>query len=91
MEEVFLISSLQLQLLRPFVDEHLASGKDFDINEQEDLAIYCGGGTRSRIAYSLLKNKGYTKLTNINGGWAALSKTGIKLGTRSAGKQCNLV
>jgi glyoxylase-like metal-dependent hydrolase (beta-lactamase superfamily II)/rhodanese-related sulfurtransferase len=38
--------------------------------------VHCAGGYRSMIAISLLKAKGYTNLTNVNGGFGAISKIG---------------
>ena len=36
--------------------------------------VHCAGGYRSMIAISILKANGYTNLTNVNGGFGAISK-----------------
>ena len=36
--------------------------------------IHCEGGYRSMIAISILKANGYKNLTNVNGGFGAISK-----------------
>ncbi|WP_452601333.1 MBL fold metallo-hydrolase [Pontimicrobium sp. MEBiC06410] len=41
--------------------------------------IYCAGGYRSVIATSILMQKGFTKLININGGFAEILKSEIPL------------
>ena len=40
--------------------------------------LHCAGGYRSLIASSLLKKNGFTAITNIKGGYKALSETDLK-------------
>jgi len=63
------------------------------ININEDISVYCGGGVRSRIAYSLMKNKGFKNVHNIPGGFAKLSKVGVKMTTNFVKEQhkCSLI
>jgi hydroxyacylglutathione hydrolase len=45
------------------------------IKKTDNFLIYCAGGYRSMIAASILKSKGYQNITNIYGGFSAISKT----------------
>lgn len=47
------------------------------LDQNKPYHVYCGGGYRSVIAISILMRNGYTKLTDIAGGWAALKNTSI--------------
>lgn len=44
------------------------------IDNKKPYYVHCAGGYRSMIAISILKQKGYTNLTNVLGGWKALEK-----------------
>jgi glyoxylase-like metal-dependent hydrolase (beta-lactamase superfamily II)/rhodanese-related sulfurtransferase len=48
-----------------------------DINPEEHFFIHCAGGYRSMIAASILEARGYRNFTEIQGGFDAISKTGI--------------
>lgn len=41
--------------------------------------VYCAGGYRSMIACSILKNKGFTNLTNIYKGFGGLQNAGLEI------------
>lgn len=44
------------------------------IDKDKPYFVHCAGGYRSMIAISMLKQKGYTNLTNVRGGWRVLEK-----------------
>lgn len=44
------------------------------IDTNKPYFVHCAGGYRSMIAISLLKQKGYTNLINVRGGWRVLEK-----------------
>ena len=48
-----------------------------DINPEEHFYIHCAGGYRSMIAASILQARGYRNFTEVEGGFAAISKTAI--------------
>lgn len=48
-----------------------------DINPAEHFYMHCAGGYRSMIAASILQAKGYRNFSEIEGGFAAISKTNI--------------
>lgn len=47
------------------------------ISTARDYFIYCAGGYRSVIAASILQSKGFHRLTNIAGGYAAIQTTDL--------------
>ncbi len=48
-----------------------------EINSQQHFYLHCQGGYRSMIAASILKAHGYDNFTEIEGGYASLSKTNL--------------
>lgn len=69
---------LSLHLIRTFIDQN----PDFikKLAPQGKLAVNCLGGTRSVLAWSLLKRRGMSEVYNINRGWRGVEKVGVKLG-----------
>lgn len=57
----------------------LASINDWikDINPKEHFFIHCAGGYRSMIAASILQARGYRNFTEIEGGFKAITETGV--------------
>jgi rhodanese-related sulfurtransferase len=49
------------------------------LDPKKELMIYCQGGLRSVIAYSFLKNLGFTNIRNVTGGFLALSAKGFQI------------
>jgi glyoxylase-like metal-dependent hydrolase (beta-lactamase superfamily II)/rhodanese-related sulfurtransferase len=49
------------------------------LNKSKSYVVYCGGGYRSMTAISLMKRNGFTNLTNVYGGFGAISKAGIEV------------
>ena len=48
-----------------------------DIDPNEHFFVHCAGGYRSMIAASVLQARGYHNFTEIDGGFKAISNTGI--------------
>ena len=48
-----------------------------DIHPDEHFFMHCQGGYRSMIAASILQARGYRNFTEVDGGFAAISKTAI--------------
>jgi glyoxylase-like metal-dependent hydrolase (beta-lactamase superfamily II)/rhodanese-related sulfurtransferase len=48
-----------------------------DINPDEHFFMHCQGGYRSMIAASILQARGYRNFTEVDGGFAAISKTNV--------------
>jgi glyoxylase-like metal-dependent hydrolase (beta-lactamase superfamily II)/rhodanese-related sulfurtransferase len=56
-----------------YLNEHLS-----EFPKDKDFYLFCAGGYRSMIAASILKARGFNNVINVNGGFAAIKKTGIK-------------
>lgn len=48
-------------------------------DKNSTLVLYCGGGFRSALAADNIQKMGYTNAISIDGGWRALSSSGIPL------------
>lgn len=57
----------------------LASINDWikDLDPEEHFYLHCAGGYRSMIAASILQARGYRTFTEIEGGFAAITKTAL--------------
>ncbi|GHM99905.1 MBL fold metallo-hydrolase [Cytophagales bacterium WSM2-2] len=51
------------------------------LDKNKNYLVHCGGGYRSMTAISLMKTKGFTKLTNIYGGFGAIINAGVEVVT----------
>jgi glyoxylase-like metal-dependent hydrolase (beta-lactamase superfamily II)/rhodanese-related sulfurtransferase len=49
------------------------------LDKSKEYYVHCAGGYRSMIATSILKAKGYNKLTDVAGGFSAIEKTGAPI------------
>lgn len=78
------IETIDVRKPGEFDSAHLINGESkpldfiFDWIDSKDknhpYMIHCAGGYRSMIAISILKANGYNNLTNVNGGFGAISK-----------------
>jgi len=48
-----------------------------ELPRDRTLAVFCGGGTRSRIAMSVLRKQGFTRIVDQGGGFDAHVKAGL--------------
>ena len=51
------------------------------LDKSKSYIVHCGGGYRSMTAISIMKNKGFTKLLNVYGGFAAMQSAGLPVVT----------
>ncbi len=49
------------------------------LDKKKHYFVHCAGGYRSMMAASILKQQGFTKITNVLGGMGKINATGIKL------------
>jgi rhodanese-related sulfurtransferase len=49
------------------------------LDKNKHYFVHCAGGYRSMIAASIMKQEGFTNLTNVLGGMSKINATGIKL------------
>jgi glyoxylase-like metal-dependent hydrolase (beta-lactamase superfamily II)/rhodanese-related sulfurtransferase len=48
-----------------------------DIDPKEHIYLHCAGGYRSMMAASILQARGYRNFSEVEGGFGAISKTGV--------------
>ncbi|MBI3220338.1 MAG: MBL fold metallo-hydrolase [Bacteroidetes bacterium] len=51
------------------------------LDKQTPYIVHCGGGYRSMTAISIMKNEGFTNLTNVYGGFGAMVQAGLDVVT----------
>ena len=78
--------TLDVRRQSEFDSEHLIGAQNFpldfiyrnmaEIDRDQTYLVYCAGGYRSTIAASILKSRGFEKLINVEGGFAAIKATG---------------
>jgi hydroxyacylglutathione hydrolase len=51
------------------------------LDKQTPYIVHCGGGYRSMTAISIMKNEGFTNLTNVYGGFGAMVQAGLEVVT----------
>lgn len=49
------------------------------LDKKQSHIVHCGGGYRSMTAISIMKNLGFTDLTNVYGGFGAMEKAGMQV------------
>ncbi len=53
----------------------------FTLDKQTPYIVHCGGGYRSMTAISIMRNEGFTNLTNVYGGFGAMVQAGLEVVT----------
>jgi rhodanese-related sulfurtransferase len=51
------------------------------LDKHKRIVVHCGGGYRSMIAISLMKQAGFTNLVNVAGGFGAMLNAGLEIVT----------
>lgn len=49
------------------------------LNKDKSYIVHCGGGYRSMTAISIMKNKGFSNLVNVYGGFGAMQQAGLSV------------
>lgn len=52
-----------------------------ELDRHKPYIVHCGGGYRSMTAISIMKNEGFTNITNVYGGFAAMVNAGLEMDT----------
>lgn len=55
------------------------------LEKSKPYIVHCGGGYRSMTAISIMKREGFTNLTNVYGGFAAMVNAGLEIETEAVG------
>ena len=53
--------------------------KNGKIDMNKEMVLFCAGGLRSALAAKALKEMGFKKVSHIDGGFAAISKSNFKI------------
>jgi hydroxyacylglutathione hydrolase len=53
------------------------------LDKNKPYIVHCGGGYRSMTAISIMKNKGFTNLLNVYGGFSAMQSAGLPVETEA--------
>ncbi|MFM8913262.1 MAG: rhodanese-like domain-containing protein [Flammeovirgaceae bacterium] len=53
------------------------------MDKSKPYIVHCGGGYRSMTAISIMKREGFTDLTNVYGGFAAMVNAGLEMETEA--------
>jgi hydroxyacylglutathione hydrolase len=56
-------------------------GNLFQLNRHKSYIVHCGGGYRSMVAISIMKNLGFEDLINVQGGFGSMQKAGLEIVT----------
>ena len=53
--------------------------KEGKIDMNKEMVLFCAGGLRSALATKSLKDMGYEKISNIDGGFSQMKSSGFKV------------
>ncbi|MGZ5554039.1 MAG: rhodanese-like domain-containing protein, partial [Chthoniobacterales bacterium] len=53
--------------------------KSATLDKSKPTAVYCASGYRASLAASILKQEGFTDVSNAPGGWQAWKKAGFSV------------
>ena len=65
--------------LEIFLDPNSALFQQGVLDQNKEMVLFCAGGVRSALAVKALKNMGYEKISHIEGGFRAISKSKFKI------------
>ncbi|MCK6694154.1 MAG: MBL fold metallo-hydrolase, partial [Thermoanaerobaculia bacterium] len=78
--------ALDVRRQSEFDAEHVVGAQNFpldfinrnmaELKRDQPYLVYCGGGYRSVVAISILQNRGFDQLINVEGGFKAIKETG---------------
>ena len=66
-------------MLEVFLDPNIAFFQQGKLDHNKEMVLFCAGGVRSALAVKALKNMGYEKVSHIDGGFGAISKSKFKI------------
>jgi len=69
------ISHIKGALFLPLTD---FPGNLANLEKNETYIVHCGGGYRSMVAISIMKNHGFNNLLNVHGGFGSMQKAGLE-------------
>ena len=66
-------------MLEVYLDPNSSLIQNGQVDTNKELILFCAGGVRSALAVKSLKEMGYEKISHIDGGFAAISKSSFKI------------
>ena len=66
-------------MLEVYLDPNSPIFQNGQIDKNKEFVLFCAGGVRSALAVKSLKEMGYEKISHIDGGFAAISKSSFKI------------
>ena len=66
-------------MLEVYLDPNSPVIQNGQIDTNKEFVLFCAGGVRSALAVKSLKEMGYEKISHIDGGFAAMSKSSFKI------------
>ncbi len=66
-------------MLEVYLDPNSIIFENGQIDKNKEFVLFCAGGVRSALAVKSLKDMGYKKISHIEGGFAALSRSKFKI------------
>ena len=66
-------------MLEVYLDPNSPIIQNGQIDKNKEFVLFCAGGVRSALAVKSLKEMGYEKISHIDGGFAAMSKSSFKI------------
>ena len=66
-------------MLEVYLDPNSPIIQNGQVDKNKELILFCAGGVRSALAVKSLKEMGYEKISHIDGGFAAMSRSGFKI------------
>ena len=66
-------------MLEVYLDPNSPVFQNGQIDQNKEFVLFCAGGVRSALAVKSLKEMGYEKISHIDGGFAAMSKSSFKI------------
>ena len=66
-------------MLEVYLDPNSPIIQNEQVDKNKEFILFCAGGVRSALAVKSLKEMGYEKISHIDGGFAAMSKSNFKI------------
>ena len=66
-------------MLEIYLDPNSVLFQQGVLDQNKEIVLFCAGGVRSALAVKALKNMGYEKISHIEGGFGAISKSKFRI------------
>ena len=66
-------------MLEFWMDPESAYFKDWKIDMNKEMVLFCAGGLRSALSAKSLQEMGFKKVSHIDGGFASMRNNGFKI------------